>query len=134
MWGRQWSWLAPTPARPLCWGWASAAISSCAPCWRKRPCARLTSLTLRHRDVALLRRGVTELAARLRVRFGRRVLGPMTPPVDRIRGEYLAGLLLKIESGASSAKARALLAAELKAFAENPEFKTITFICNVDPQ
>ena len=98
------------------------------------PYARLTSLTLRHRDVALLRRGVTELAARLRVRFGRRVLGPMTPPVDRIRGEYLAGLLLKIESGASSAKARALLAAELKAFAENPEFKTITFICNVDPQ
>ena len=98
------------------------------------PYARLTSLTLRHRDVALLRRGITELAARLRVRFGRRVLGPMTPPVDRIRGEYLAGLLLKIESGASSAKARALLAAELKAFAENPEFKTITFICNVDPQ
>lgn len=98
------------------------------------PYARLTSLTLRHRDVALLRRGVTELAARLRVRFGRRVLGPMTPPVDRIRGEYLAGLLLKIESGASSAKARALLAAELKAFAENPEFKTITVICNVDPQ
>lgn len=98
------------------------------------PYARLTSLTLRHRDVALLRRGVTELAARLRVRFGRRVLGPMTPPVDRIRGEYLAGLLLKIESGASSAKARSLLAAELKAFAENPEFKTITFICNVDPQ
>ena len=98
------------------------------------PYARLTSLTLRHRDVALLRRGVTELAARLRVRFGRRVLGPMTPPVDRIRGEDLAGLLLKIESGASSAKARALLAAELKAFAENPEFKTITFICNVDPQ
>lgn len=98
------------------------------------PYARLTSLTLRHRDVALLRRGVTELAARLRVRFGRRVLGPMTPPVDRIRGEYLAGLLLKIESGASSAKARALLAAELKAFAENSEFKTITVICNVDPQ
>ena len=98
------------------------------------PYARLTSLTLRYRDVALLRRGVTELAARLRVRFGRRVLGPMTPPVDRIRGEYLAGLLLKIESGASSAKARALLAAELKAFAENPEFKTITVICNVDPQ
>lgn len=98
------------------------------------PYARLTSLTLRHRDVALLRRGITELAARLRVRFGRRVLGPMTPPVDRIRGEYLAGLLLKIESGASSARARDLLAAELKAFAENPEFKTITVVCNVDPQ
>lgn len=98
------------------------------------PYARLTALTLRHRDVGLLRRGVTELAARLRLRFGRRVLGPMTPPVDRIRGEYLAGLLLKVESGASSARAREVLAAELKAFGEDPAFKTITVVCNVDPQ
>ena len=83
---------------------------------------------------ALLRRGITELAARLRGRFGRRVLGPMTPPVDRIRGEYLAGLLLKVESGASSARARELLGAELKAFSENPEFRNITVVVNVDPQ
>ena len=96
--------------------------------------ARLTLLTLRHRDVALLRRGITELAARLRGRFGRRVLGPMTPPVDRIRGEYLAGLLLKVESGASSARARELLGAELKAFSEDPEFRNITVVVNVDPQ
>ncbi|WP_295936221.1 primosomal protein N' [uncultured Alistipes sp.] len=98
------------------------------------PYARLTSLTLRHRDPSLLRSGIFELAASLRTRFGRRVLGPMTPPVDRIRGEYIAGLLLKIESGASSARARELLSAELKAFAANPEFKTITVVCNVDPQ
>lgn len=59
-----------------------------------------------------------DLAARLRTRFGRRLLGPMTPPVDRIRGEYLVGLLLKIESGASSARARELLTAELKTLPE----------------
>lgn len=98
------------------------------------PYARLTSLTLRHRDLAVLRQGVMDLAARLRVRFGRRVLGPMTPPVDRIRGEYLVGLLLKIESGASSARARELLAAELKTFSENPAFKAVTVVVNVDPQ
>ena len=98
------------------------------------PYARLTALTLRHRDPMLLRRGVLELAARLRARFGRRVLGPMAPPVDRIRGEYLVGLLLKIESGASSARARELLAAELKTFAGNPAFKSITVVVNVDPQ
>lgn len=98
------------------------------------PYARLTSLTLRHRDPALLRRSVTELAVRLRVRFGRRLLGPMTPPVDRIRGEYLAGLLLKIESGASSSRARELLAAELKRFSEEPAYKSVTVIVNVDPQ
>lgn len=98
------------------------------------PYARLTSLVLRHRDPALLREGAGALADRLRVRFGRRVLGPMAPPVDRIRGEYLAGLLLKIESGASSARARELLQAELKAFAAHPTFKSITVVVDVDPQ
>ena len=98
------------------------------------PYARLTSLVLRHRDPSVLRGGVMDLAARLRIRFGRRLLGPMTPPVDRIRGEYLVGLLLKIESGASSARARELLSAELKAFGENPAFKSITVVVNVDPQ
>ena len=44
------------------------------------PYARLVQLTLRHRDPMLLREGIVELAARLRARFGRRVLGPMTPP------------------------------------------------------
>ena len=98
------------------------------------PYARLTSLLLRHRDPTTLRDGITALAARLRERFGRRVLGPMTPPVDRIRGEYLAGLLLKIESGASSARARELLLAELKTFSENPAYRAITVVVDVDPQ
>ena len=74
------------------------------------------------------------LADGLRVRFGRRVLGPMAPPVDRIRGEYLVGLLLKIESGASSARAREQLRSELKAFAAHPTFKSITVVVDVDPQ
>lgn len=98
------------------------------------PYARLTSLVLRHRDPVLLREGAEALAGRLRVRFGRRVLGPMTPPVDRIRGEYLVGLLLKVESGSSSVRARELLRAELKEFAGTPAFKTITVVVDVDPQ
>lgn len=98
------------------------------------PYARLTALTLRHRDLALLRRAAAVLGATLRTRFGRRVLGPMTPPVDRIRGEYLIGILLKIESGASSARAREMLQTELTAFSATPEYKSVTVIINVDPQ
>ncbi len=98
------------------------------------PYARLTSLTLRHRDPAVLRRAAGDLATRLRARFGRRVLGPMTPPVDRIRGEYIAGIMLKIESSASSARAREILAAEMKIFSATIEFKTVTVVINVDPQ
>ena len=98
------------------------------------PYARLIALTLRHRDPELLRRGAAALAAALRGRFGRRVLGPMPPPVDRIRGEYLAGLLLKIESGASAARARELLRSELEAFSKSPEYRILTVVCDVDPQ
>ena len=98
------------------------------------PYARLTALTLRHRDPAVLRDAARHLGERLRGRFGRRLLGPIAPPVDRIRGEYLAGLLLKIESGASTARAREILKDELKAFAALPQFKSVTVVCNVDPQ
>ena len=58
----------------------------------------------------------------------------MAPPVDRIRGEYLVGLLLKVESGASSARAREILAEELKSFSRQAEYKSVTVVVNVDPQ
>ncbi len=98
------------------------------------PYARLIALTLRHRDPELLRRAAGELATRLRGRFGNRLLGPMAPPVDRIRGEYLMNLLLKVESGASSARAREIVNGELKELLSNPSFKQITVIADVDPQ
>lgn len=98
------------------------------------PYARLVALTLRHRDPELLHRGARALAEALRSRFGRRVLGPMTPPVDRIRGEYLAGVLLKVESGASFTRAREVLREVLDAFAAGEEFRRINLQCDVDPQ
>ena len=58
----------------------------------------------------------------------------MTPPVDRIRGEYLAGVLLKVESGASFTRAREVLREVLDAFAAGEEFRRINLQCDVDPQ
>ena len=98
------------------------------------PYARLTAFTLRHRDPQLLRQGAAALAARLRERFGRRILGPVAPPVDRIRGEYLLSLLLKVETTASQRRARAIAAEELRRFAADATYKTITVAVNVDPQ
>ena len=98
------------------------------------PYARLTAFTLRHRDLQLLRQGAAALAARLRERFGRRILGPVPPPVDRIRGEYLLTLLLKVETTASQRRARELAAEELRRFAADPAYKNIIVSVNVDPQ
>lgn len=98
------------------------------------PYARLTALTLRHGDPELLRRAADTLAARLRARFGRRLMGPMPPPVDRIRNEWLLRMILKIESGASSVRARKILAEELARLRGEESFKPITVVVDVDPQ
>ena len=101
------------------------------------PYARLVRLTLHHRDPVLVRRAANTLAALLRERFGRRVLGPAAPPVDRIRNEYLAVVLLKIEAGASFGRARMLLRELLGRMggdARYKEYKSVTIRCNVDPQ
>ena len=98
------------------------------------PYARLTVLTLKHTDVQVVRRASSELAKRLRARFGSRLLGPIAPAVDRIRGEYLMQLMLKIESSASRLRANELLAEELRWMAEHADFKSVTIAINVDPQ
>lgn len=98
------------------------------------PYARLTLFTLRHRDPTTLRQGTAVLAERLRARFGRRLLGPIAPPVDRIRGEYLLSLMLKVEASASSLRAREIVAEELRRFAADPATKTVIVSVNVDPQ
>ncbi len=98
------------------------------------PYSRITMLTLRHRDYNLLYQSAYALSATLRSRFGRRVRGPVPPPVDRMRGEWLVSFMLKIESGASSQRARTVLRECFAAWRENKAFKEIILLCNVDPQ
>jgi primosomal protein N' (replication factor Y) len=96
------------------------------------PYSRLVGITMRYSDATTLHRAAAELAERLRQRFSRRVLGPTIPPVDRIRGEHIIEIMLKIESGASFARARKILHAELEEVARKPEYRKIVTICNVD--
>lgn len=98
------------------------------------PYSRIIAFTLRHRDIQLLRRAAVDLSGRLRKIFGRRLMGPMSPPVDRIRGEYLIGMLLKIESGASARRAREIIRHEMQRFHAVGEYKYIEILINVDPQ
>ncbi len=98
------------------------------------PYAHIVALTLRHADHALLVRCAEQLTCSLRARFGRRVLGPTAPPVDRIRGEYILRLMVKIETTQSFARARKILREELSAIRSAKGFSNVTIICDVDPQ
>ena len=98
------------------------------------PYSRIITLTLRHRTPELLRRCAEHLAEGLRRRFGSRLLGPVTPPVDRIRNEYIVTMMLKIEQGRSFARARRLLREELSVIASDRELRSVTIVCDVDPR
>lgn len=98
------------------------------------PYSRITMITLRHSDVRLLHRSAAALAQLLRARFGGRIRGPVPPPVDRIRGEWLVTFMVKIESGASSKRAREVIKEVEREWRECVEFKPIILSYNVDPQ
>ena len=53
---------------------------------------------------------------------------------DKIRGEYLLGVQLRIECGASFARARKVLREVLAATFGQGEYKSVTVVVNVDPQ
>lgn len=98
------------------------------------PYCRMIAITLRHRDKALLWRAASRLGELCRPVFGRRLLGPEAPPVDRIREEFLVGFTLKIERDQSFTRAKELLSDMLAKLTDEPDFKRLTVVCNVDPQ
>ena len=98
------------------------------------PYSRLFQLTMRCEDLTLLRQGALFLADAMRAKFGRRVAGPVAPPIDKIRGQYIVRIMLKIENGRSMARARELLREALAQFGAEKEFKTINIAIDVDAQ
>lgn len=98
------------------------------------PYSRLVQITLRERDPRLLTRCAARVAEQLRIKFGSRVAGPVAPPVDRVRGEYMLRLQLKIENGRSMARARALLREAMAGIEADRELRQVKVVIDVDAQ
>ncbi len=94
------------------------------------PYCRLIEVTLRHRDAARLWEVANRLAMSGRAVFGRMLLGPQPPLVDKVRGEEILTLLLKVERGSSFADARRRLGELLS----DKHLRGVRITCNVDPQ
>lgn len=98
------------------------------------PYTRLCRFSLAHREEERVQGAALELGRLLRERFGGRILGPAAPSIDRIRDEYRAELLLKVERGASQKRARMVLLGLLKSYQQNPAYRAVTLRIDVDPQ
>jgi primosomal protein N' (replication factor Y) len=100
--------------------------------FRYPPFVRIVKITLRSSDKESLVSSSLRLGEQLRERFGRRVLGPVAPLIDRVRGEYRVELMLKVEVEASFSRARAILREEIARLREDKSYRNITIICDVD--
>ena len=97
------------------------------------PFVRLTGLILKHRDKQVVKTGAEVLVRRLQKRFGKRVLGPESPHVSRVRNLHLMNILIKVERHANSTKVKKALQDEIDLFHQEPEFKSVRVVINVDP-
>jgi primosomal protein N' (replication factor Y) len=98
------------------------------------PFTRLVLLRLKHKDPDLLNRAADELASSLRIIFGKRILGPEFPVVSRIMNYYIKHILFKIERGISSGSMKSRMVEEIGKFQQNPEYRPVKVIMDVDPQ
>ena len=96
------------------------------------PFVRIVKIVMRSGDSKLLVEASMKLGEQLRNRFGRRVLGPVTPLIDKVRGEHRVELMLKVEVEASFSRARAILRAEIARLREEKAYRNIVIICDVD--
>jgi len=97
------------------------------------PYHRLIQFTLRHKDQDIINAGSKHFADILKGHFGKRVLGPEFPAVARIRNEFHKNILLKFEREASMKKVKEILNAEIALFKNNPDFKSVKVVADVDP-
>ena len=96
------------------------------------PFVRIVKVTMRTNNKELLVKSSLKLGEQLRNRFGRRVLGPVAPLIDRVRGEYRVELMLKVEVEASFSRARAILREEISKLRSDKSYRNIIVICDVD--
>lgn len=97
------------------------------------PYRKLIRLTLRHREASRLAEAAKTLGGKLRAHFGSRVLGPVTPLIDRIRGELIVEIVVKIETTISLSKARTDIKQLISTLRQNPDYKAVGVFIDVDP-
>lgn len=97
------------------------------------PFYRLVEFRLRHRNEGKLESLSRKYADVLTSMFGKRILGPVMPPVSRIRNYHLRTILLKVEKGISNRKLKTAIHDVTEGFRELQENRQLLIQIDVDP-
>jgi primosomal protein N' (replication factor Y) len=99
------------------------------------PFSRMIRITVKHIDPKIAEAAAQDLADRLVDRLGRgRVLGPESPLVDRIRGQFLKDIVIKLERDNVNLKAvKELLRDQMQTVGLLKPNRQATLVADVDP-
>ncbi len=98
------------------------------------PACRLVYVYLKHRKESVLDVAAGEMGTILRQGMGKRVVGPVKPPVSRIQTWFIRKMMLKIELQASMPKVRDYLLRVQAGLLRDERFRSLQVYYDVDPQ
>lgn len=97
------------------------------------PFYHLVYVYLRYRNEAVVESAAIEMASRLRLQFGERVLGPDKPAVARVKTESIRKIVVKLELGIDLALARRCMSAARTALLQDKRYAAMSVFFDVDP-
>ena len=97
------------------------------------PLYHLVYVYLRYRNEAVVESAAIEMASRLRLQFGERVLGPDKPAVARVKTESIRKIVVKLEQGIDLALARRCMSASRTALLHDKRYAAMSVFFDVDP-
>ncbi|MED5363098.1 MAG: primosomal protein N', partial [Bacteroidota bacterium] len=86
----------------------------------------------KHKNFATLQQSADWFTQALRNQYSI-VLGPQSPPIGRIRNQFLMQVLLKLPANQSAASAKEQLNRIIKRFEQIPNFRSVKLLVDVDP-
>lgn len=96
------------------------------------PFVRLIQIELKHKNFSALQEAANWFSQALHNQFSQ-VLGPQSPPVGRIRNQFLMQVLLKLPASQSAAPAKEQLMRICKRFEQIAAFRSVRLTIDIDP-
>jgi primosomal protein N' (replication factor Y) len=97
------------------------------------PYSRLIEIRLKHQDYTQVDAAANDLTLLLKRKFGKRVLGPNQPSINRIRNYFIRTIMLKIEKTLNASEVKTMMGEVIHTFKTNSKVQQLVIQIDVDP-
>lgn len=97
------------------------------------PYFRLINISLKHKNQNVLKSASELLASGLKDKLGSNVLGPESPPINRIQEMFIMNILIKVERENSVARVKGLVNYFIEHIKQKQEYRALVVSPDVDP-